>query len=68
MSAIKCSKTASMPCAQNQSSRDRATDRTHSPWVALETLPAASGVVPEHARRRYFYKANWSEPQVNKTV
>lgn len=35
-------------------------------WVAPETFKLLPVWFPEHARRRYFYKANWSEPQLNK--
>ena len=35
-------------------------------WVAPETFRLLPVWFPEHARRRYFYKANWSEPQLNK--
>jgi hypothetical protein len=36
-------------------------------WVAPETFRLLPAWYPEHARRRPFYKANWSEPQMNKS-
>jgi len=36
-------------------------------WVAPETFRLLPVWYPEHARRRPFYKANWSEPQMNKS-
>jgi hypothetical protein len=35
-------------------------------WVAPETFQLLPVWYPEHARRRHFYKAGWSEPQMNK--
>jgi hypothetical protein len=35
-------------------------------WVAPETFQLLPVWFPEHARRRHFYKANWSEPQKNR--
>jgi len=35
-------------------------------WVAPETFWLLPIWFPEYARRVYFYKANWSEPQMNK--
>jgi len=35
-------------------------------WVAPETFRLLPVWFPEYARRVYFYKANWSEPQMNK--
>jgi hypothetical protein len=35
-------------------------------WVDPETLRLLPLWYPEHARRTYFYKKNWSEPQLNK--
>jgi hypothetical protein len=34
-------------------------------WVAPETFALLPIWFPEHARRGLFYKANWSEPQMN---
>jgi hypothetical protein len=34
-------------------------------WVAPETFRLLPLWYPEHARRTYFYKKNWSEPQMN---
>src|SRR3954454_5705283 len=36
-------------------------------WVAPETFRLLPVCFPEHSRRRHFYKANWSEPQMNKS-
>jgi hypothetical protein len=36
-------------------------------WVAPETFRLLPVWYPEHARRRHFYKAGWSEPQMNKS-
>jgi hypothetical protein len=36
-----------------------------SRWVAPETFTFLPVWFPEHARRWYFYKANWSQPQMN---
>jgi hypothetical protein len=36
-------------------------------WVAPETFRLLPVWFPEHSRRRHFYKANWSEPQMNKS-
>jgi hypothetical protein len=35
-------------------------------WVAPETFRLLPVWYPEYARRAYFYKGNWSEPQMNK--
>lgn len=35
-------------------------------WVDPVTFRTLPLWYPEHARRAYFYKANWSEPQMNK--
>ncbi|HVT24163.1 MAG TPA: hypothetical protein VHD95_06005 [Rhizomicrobium sp.] len=35
-------------------------------WVSPETFKLLPLWYPEHARRGSFYKANWSEPQMNK--
>ena len=35
-------------------------------WVDPETFYLLPLWYPEHARRAYFYKANWSQPQINK--
>src|SRR6266702_2259452 len=35
-------------------------------WVAPETFRLLPVWFPEYARRVLFYKANWSEPQMNK--
>ena len=35
-------------------------------WVAPETFRRLPVWYPEHSRRGLFYKANWSEPQLNK--
>ena len=35
-------------------------------WVDPETFRLLPLWYPEHARRTYFYKKNWSEPQMNK--
>jgi hypothetical protein len=35
-------------------------------WVAPETFRLLPVWFPEYARRVYFYKANWSQPQMNK--
>jgi hypothetical protein len=35
-------------------------------WVDPETFRLLPLWYPEHARRTYFYKMNWSEPQMNK--
>lgn len=35
-------------------------------WVAPETFRMLPLWFPEHARRSFFYKANWSDPQMNK--
>lgn len=35
-------------------------------WVAPETFRLLPVWYPEHARKKYFYKKNWSEPQLNK--
>ncbi|MGV9008453.1 hypothetical protein [Brevundimonas sp.] len=35
-------------------------------WVDPETFRLLPVWYPEHARRAYFYKNNWSEPQLNK--
>jgi hypothetical protein len=35
-------------------------------WVDPETFRLLPLWYPEHARRGYFYKNNWSEPQMNK--
>jgi hypothetical protein len=35
-------------------------------WVAPETFKLLPIWYPEHARRGYFYKKNWSEPQNNR--
>ena len=35
-------------------------------WVAPETFDLLPVWYPEHARKAAFYKANWSEPQMNK--
>jgi hypothetical protein len=35
-------------------------------WVDPETFQLLPLWYPEHARRTYFYKKNWSEPQMNK--
>ncbi len=34
-------------------------------WVAPETFQRLPVWYPEHSRRRLFYKANWTEPQLN---
>lgn len=34
-------------------------------WVAPETFKILPVWYPEHARRAYFYKSNWSAPQTN---
>lgn len=34
-------------------------------WVSLETFLRLPVWYPEHSRRGLFYKANWSEPQLN---
>jgi hypothetical protein len=36
-------------------------------WVARETFELLPVWFPEHSRRSLIYKANWSEPQLNKT-
>jgi hypothetical protein len=36
-------------------------------WVDPETFRLLPLWYPEHARRSYFYKRNWSEPQMNKS-
>ena len=43
----------------------RLIERT-SRWVDPETFKYLPVWYPEHARRGLFYKANWSEPQMNK--
>lgn len=35
-------------------------------WVAPETFQLLPIWFPEHARRTFFYKLNWSQPQMNK--
>ena len=35
-------------------------------WVSPEIFKLLPVWFPEHARGRYFYKANWSEPQMNR--
>ena len=43
----------------------RLIERT-SRWVDPKTFEYLKVWYPEHARRGPFYKANWSEPQMNK--
>jgi hypothetical protein len=36
-------------------------------WVSPDTFRILPLWFPEHARRAFFYKSNWSEPQMNKS-
>jgi hypothetical protein len=36
-------------------------------WVSPDTFNLLPLWFPEHARRAFFYKKNWSEPQMNKS-
>lgn len=36
-------------------------------WVSPDTFKLLPLWFPEHARRAFFYKNNWSEPQMNKS-
>jgi hypothetical protein len=36
-------------------------------WVSPDTFNLLPLWFPEHARRKFFYKKNWSEPQMNKS-
>src|SRR5215469_14980378 len=36
-------------------------------WVAPETFNLLPVWYPEYARRQHFFKANWTEPQLNKS-